>query len=241
VQRHIDAAQRQVLVDWLVEVADEFQLSQTTLFLAVSLLDRFLSRSCIPCTALQLLGITCVWVAAKYEDVYPPSAEELVDMTDGTYSVAEVLQMERKVLAGLRWELSAPTTRLFLEAYSEQRQQACGRAIMLAEYLLELALLEYGCLAFRPSQLAAAALYLAELTEQQSRCAGSSSSSSKKGAAARPVLPLQQVLPALAALHQAHAWACRKSTVSAVKDKYSAGALLRVAALPLLQHLPSWQ
>jgi hypothetical protein len=61
-----------MLVDWLVEVVDEFQLSQETLFLAVALLDRFLSLKPVLCCQLQLLGVTCLWVAAKFEEVLPP-------------------------------------------------------------------------------------------------------------------------------------------------------------------------
>jgi cyclin A len=64
-----------MLVDWLVEVVDEFQLGQETLFLAVTLLDRFMSVKPVLCCQLQLLGITCLWVAAKYEEVLPPSLQ----------------------------------------------------------------------------------------------------------------------------------------------------------------------
>jgi cyclin A len=59
----------------LVEVVDEYKLSQESLFLAVSLLDRFLSRERVRCRYLQLLGVTCLWVAAKFEEVLPPSLQ----------------------------------------------------------------------------------------------------------------------------------------------------------------------
>jgi hypothetical protein len=248
-QRHIDAAQRQVLVDWMVELADEFKLSQTTLFLSVSLLDRFLSLSCIPCGALQLAGITCMWVASKFEEVYPPTVREFVDMTDGTYSYQEALMMEQKLLAALSFDLAAPTTRLFLEAFAEQLRPLGNTALILAEYLLELALLEYACLQFKPSELAAAALYLAQALELQ--CSGGAGGGAAWGAGGKqrlrqpcpalPALPLQQILPAVAVLHQTHAWACQRGTSCAVKDKYGGGALLRVAGLPALQQLPAWE
>lgn len=64
-----------MLVDWLVEVVDEFQLSQEALFLAVALLDRFMSVKPVMCCQLQLLGITCLWVTSKYEEVMPPSLQ----------------------------------------------------------------------------------------------------------------------------------------------------------------------
>lgn len=71
-QVEVDAHKRLMLVDWLVEVVDEFQLSQETLYLAVALLDRFMSAKPVLCCQLQLLGVTCLWVAAKFEEVMPP-------------------------------------------------------------------------------------------------------------------------------------------------------------------------
>jgi hypothetical protein len=74
-QQEVDAHKRLMLVDWLVEVVDEFQLSQETLFLAVALLDRFMSVKPVMSCQLQLLGTTCLWVTSKYEEVMPPSLQ----------------------------------------------------------------------------------------------------------------------------------------------------------------------
>lgn len=74
-QQEVDAHKRLVLVDWLIEVVDEFVLSQESLYLAISLLDRFLSMQAVPRCQLQLLGVTCLWVASKYEEVLPPALQ----------------------------------------------------------------------------------------------------------------------------------------------------------------------
>jgi cyclin A len=74
-QQDIDAHKRLVLVDWLIEVVDEFALSQESLYLAISLLDRFLSLHAVQRCQLQLLGVTCLWVASKYEEVLPPALQ----------------------------------------------------------------------------------------------------------------------------------------------------------------------
>ena len=55
---------RAVLVDWLVEVADEFKLQAETLYLAVSYVDRFLTVNVVTRDKLQLLGVTALRVAA---------------------------------------------------------------------------------------------------------------------------------------------------------------------------------
>jgi hypothetical protein len=68
-QTEVDAHRRLVLVDWLVEVVDEFKLSQGTLFLAVNYIDRYLSRARVARGGMQLLGVSALWLACKFEEV----------------------------------------------------------------------------------------------------------------------------------------------------------------------------
>ena len=88
---------RGILVDWLVEVAQEYKLVSETLFLAVNYIDRYLSSEVAPRRKLQLVGITCMSVAAKYEEIYPPQIDEFCYITDNTYTRDEVLAMEQQV------------------------------------------------------------------------------------------------------------------------------------------------
>ena len=85
-QRDISYAMRAILVDWLVEVAEEYKLSTHTLFLAVAYIDRFLSEMAVQRGKLQLVGVTCMLLAAKYEEIYPPAIDEFVYITDNTYT-----------------------------------------------------------------------------------------------------------------------------------------------------------
>lgn len=87
-QQEVDAHKRLVLVDWLIEVVDEFHMSQETLYLGISLLDRFLSLQAVPRCQLQLLGVTCLWVAAKYEEVMPP----VLQVSAGTAAMVQLGQ-----------------------------------------------------------------------------------------------------------------------------------------------------
>jgi cyclin-A len=89
-QRDITNSMRTILVDWLVEVAEEYRLSTGTLFTAVSYIDRFLSEMSVQRGKLQLVGVTCMLLAAKYEEIYPPGLEEFVYITDNTYSREQV-------------------------------------------------------------------------------------------------------------------------------------------------------
>lgn len=101
VQQDVNAHMRGILVDWLVEVAQEYKLVSETLFLAVNYIDRFLSCEVAPRRKLQLVGITCMLIAAKYEEIYAPQIEDFCYITDNTYSREEVIAMEQQVSNGI--------------------------------------------------------------------------------------------------------------------------------------------
>lgn len=63
---------RTILVDWLIEVHHRFELMPETLYLAINLIDRFLSVKTVPRRELQLLGISAMLIAAKYEEIWAP-------------------------------------------------------------------------------------------------------------------------------------------------------------------------
>lgn len=89
-QQDMTPHMRAILVDWLVEVAMEYRLCSDTLHLTVALLDRFLSAVPVSRDQLQLAGIACMWAAAKYEEIYAPSAREFCFITDNTYTPQQV-------------------------------------------------------------------------------------------------------------------------------------------------------
>jgi cyclin A len=63
-QPDITYAMRSILVDWLVEVAEEYRLQTETLYLAVSYIDRFLSFMSVVRAKLQLVGTAAMFIAA---------------------------------------------------------------------------------------------------------------------------------------------------------------------------------
>ena len=89
-QPDITRNMRAILVDWLVEVADEFRMDPQTLYLAMSITDRFLSSMMVTRSKLQLVGITSMYIAAKLEEIYPPPLGQFAYITDNTYSKQQV-------------------------------------------------------------------------------------------------------------------------------------------------------
>ncbi len=55
---------RSILVDWLVDVTEEYHLTPETLFLTVNYLDRYLSATPTSREELQLIGMVCSFIAS---------------------------------------------------------------------------------------------------------------------------------------------------------------------------------
>eukprot|EP00928_Gymnodinium_smaydae_P051116 TRINITY_DN3463_c0_g1_i2.p1 TRINITY_DN3463_c0_g1~~TRINITY_DN3463_c0_g1_i2.p1 ORF type:complete len:590 (+),score=144.28 TRINITY_DN3463_c0_g1_i2:87-1856(+) len=158
-QPHVNNKMRGILVDWLVDVHKKYKLRNETLFLTVALIDRFLERRVTQRNHLQLVGVSALLIAAKYEELYPPQVHEFVYVTDKAYSKEEVLRMEAAMLSTLNFEISCPTAAHFFERY--QRINGCTDAHRdLARYLLELTLLDYKMIRYTPSHVAAAAVLM---------------------------------------------------------------------------------
>jgi len=155
---------RSVLVDWLVEVHQQFSLLQETLFLAVAILDRYMQERAdkIPRKKLQLVGVTSMFIAAKYEEMYAPEIGDFVYITDNAYSQAQIRTMEQDIMAVLRFDLGRPLPLHFLRRNSKAGQ-VDATIHTLAKYAMELTLVEYNWAHVPPSKTAAAALAISLL------------------------------------------------------------------------------
>ncbi|XP_051687756.1 cyclin-A1 isoform X2 [Oryctolagus cuniculus] len=131
-QPDITEGMRTILVDWLVEVGEEYKLRAETLYLAVNFLDRFLSCMSVLRGKLQLVGTAAILLASKYEEIYPPEVDEFVYITDDTYTKRQLLRMEHLLLKVLAFDLTVPTTNQFLLQYM-RRQGVCIRTENLAK------------------------------------------------------------------------------------------------------------
>ncbi|KAL4278337.1 hypothetical protein GQ457_03G032370 [Hibiscus cannabinus] len=165
-QKDINSSMRAILIDWLVEVAEEYRLVPDTLYLTINYIDRYLSGNMMNRQRLQLLGVACMMIAAKYEEICAPQVEEFCYITDNTYFKEEVLEMESSVLNYLKFEMTAPTSKCFLRRFVRAAQGINEVPLMqlecMANYIAELSLLEYSMLCYAPSLVAASAIFLAK-------------------------------------------------------------------------------
>ena len=162
-QPHLTSQMRSILVDWLVEVAEEYKLHDATLFLGVNLVDRCLACFEVTRSKLQLVGCGCMLVAAKFEEIYAPNVEDFVYISDNTYTRPEILAMESKVTETLLYKIRGVTPHSFVGRFLKAANSS-KKETSFVKFLLELAMQEYSLVTTRPSVIAAAALYLARQT-----------------------------------------------------------------------------
>ncbi|KAF8656848.1 hypothetical protein AX16_002395 [Volvariella volvacea WC 439] len=160
-QNEITWPLRQRLVDWLLQVHLRYHMFPETLWIAVNIVDRFLSKRVVSLAKLQLVGVTAMFIAAKYEEILAPSVEEFVFMTDNGFSKEEILKGERIVLQTLDFRVSQ-----YCSPYSWMRKISRAddydlHTRTLSKFLTEVTLLDHNFLRVKPSLVAAVGMYCA--------------------------------------------------------------------------------
>lgn len=108
------------MVDWMIEVLTNFKCDDQTFFLAVSLLDRYLKNK--PEIAeigdLHIMGVTAMFIASKYEDIYPLKMKMVYEkIAHKKIAVEKIKSLELDYLKVIKYKISAPTILDFLKIY----------------------------------------------------------------------------------------------------------------------------
>ncbi|CAA0842004.1 Cyclin-B2-3 [Striga hermonthica] len=162
-QSDINERMRGILIDWLIEVHYKFELMDETLYLMVNIIDRFLAVKAVLRKKLQLVGVTAMLLACKYEEVSVPIVDDLIFISDKAYCRKEILDMEKLMINTLQFNLSLPTPYPFIRRFLKAAQSD-KKLEMLSFFMAELCLVSYEMLKFPPSLLAAAAVFTAQCT-----------------------------------------------------------------------------
>ncbi len=160
IQPDVNDRMRGILIDWLIEVHLKFKLIPETLYLTVNLIDRYLEIEVAKRDKLQLIGVTAMLIACKYEEIYPPEVKDFVYITDNAYSKKEIMDMEYKMLKKFEFNVTVISSYRFIERFIKLSQDS-EAIFFLSQYMLELALVEYKMVKYRPSMVASGAIYLA--------------------------------------------------------------------------------
>ena len=151
-QSDINHRMRAILIDWLIDVHLKYKLVPQTMYIAVNLIDRYLEKNETNRAKLQLVGVTAMFIACKYEEIYPPDLKDFVYITDGAYVKQDVLDMEYKMLKSLEFNITFPTQWSIFEIYKKKLD---------LDDKTELCLIDYKILKFKMSYIAASAILIA--------------------------------------------------------------------------------
>jgi len=161
-QSDISMSMRGILVDWMVEVQESFELNHETLYTGVKLVDIYLSRvKGVPKTQLQLCGATALLIACKIDERIPPLLDDFVYVCDDAYSKEDIVKREIEMIAVAEYDFGYPLSYRFLRRYGRVCR-ATMPVLTFARYILELSLMEYDLnVETSESMLATAVMYIA--------------------------------------------------------------------------------
>jgi PAS domain-containing protein len=149
VQSEVTPRMRTVLIDWILEVHYRYRMYPTTLWLTLHIFDRFLDKEDIARGKMQLVGITALFIACKFEEVYTPAIKDCVHLCDNAFAKKEILQMEARMLHLIDYQLVIPTGYHFMIKLLN-RLKAAERVCNVCYYVAERNMYEIDMLDFSP-------------------------------------------------------------------------------------------
>ncbi|NWZ78700.1 CCNB2 protein, partial [Poecile atricapillus] len=224
--RMTNGRMRAILVDWLVQVHLRFRLLQETLYMCVAIMDRFLQSHPVPRKKLQLVGVTALLVASKYEEILSPDVADFVYITDNAYTSSEIREMEMIILKELNFDLGRPLPIHFLRRASKAGE-ADAKQHTLAKYLMELTLIDYDMVHHRPSEIAAAALCLSQKILGHNKW-GTKQQYYTGYAEDSLVMTMKHMAKNVVKVNE------KLTKYTAIKNKYASSKLLTISTIPQL-------
>ena len=158
-QSEINERMRGILIDWLIEVHFKFGFTDETLYMTISIIDRYLSSNPITKKNLQLLGITSLFISCKHEEIDVPKINDFTYITNNAYDKNEVIQMEDDILKFLKFNLLYPSPIKFFE-YLSLHFNFNKKMHMMGKYLMESFLLDIKNIKYKSSIIACACCYI---------------------------------------------------------------------------------
>ncbi|XP_039868474.1 G2/mitotic-specific cyclin-B3 isoform X1 [Simochromis diagramma] len=223
-QPSLNSEMRAILIDWLVEVQENFELYHETLYLAVKMTDHYLAKTPVHREMLQLVGSTAMLIASKFEEHSPPCVDDFLYICDDAYKREELISMEASILQTLSFDINIPIPYRFLRRYAKC-VSASMDTLTLARYYCEMSLVEMDLVPERGSLVASACLLMALVTKDLG--GWSPILQFHSGYQASDLAPVVRRIYLMLS-------APPDDKLRAIKNKYSHKVFFEVASLPLL-------
>lgn len=114
-----------ILLDWLFEVSQKFQLSFHSYYFAKNIIHKILPHSHITKKNLQLFGCCAMHICSKHEDLYAPEMDDWVTISDKAFNKKDMTNMENFILTELDWNIITVTPYETLMSENIENKQMC--------------------------------------------------------------------------------------------------------------------
>jgi hypothetical protein len=159
IQTDIKDSMRCILIDWIISLQNKFFRKSNTLFLTINLIDRYLSKRSIHRTKFQLLGVTSLFIAFKYEEIHMKNINDFVDLTARAFDKTEILNMEKIIIDLVEFDLDLPLSNDFFDLLSTV-YKFDKKEYFFGCFLLEAFLLDINYCKYKQSQIALATCFI---------------------------------------------------------------------------------
>ena len=161
-KKFINEKNRGIIFQWLVKNNNKWKLNDDTIFMAMNIMDRYISKYKVENAEFQLVGVSSYLIASKYEDIYPPYVDELTKICNFIYTTDDIIKKEYEILSGLDFDILYNSSYKFLTFFHSIVEKDNDKLLYLAQFILEVSLEDIDILEFSQSKRALAALLLAK-------------------------------------------------------------------------------
>ena len=159
-------------INLFISFQQELCLKQETLYLTINIFDRYIQKlnfKRIISSDINLIAITCLFIAAKYEEIYAPYLKEILRIFKPNYFNREIYLQEEQILSALNFELLTIYPISFLKKFclyninylDKKEKDDMELCYYGAQFFMEICLIEPKFCELKPSMQAAMCLYLA--------------------------------------------------------------------------------
>ena len=161
-KKYFNEKNRSIIFNWLVKNNFKWKLKDDTIFMAMNLMDRYISKYPTKNSEFQLIGISSYLIASKYEDIYPPYLDDLSQICNYIYSNDDIIKKEYEILSGLNFDILYNSSYKYLTFLHSVTDKENMKLLYLAQFILELTLENLEILEHSQCLRAISALFLAK-------------------------------------------------------------------------------
>jgi hypothetical protein len=160
-QNEINQSMRNILIDWIIDVVNTFNYKDETLYTTIYIIDNYLSKKIIERKNFQLLGITSLLIASKFNEIYIRKIEDYSFITNNSYSLDDIKNMEEEIAKTLNYNFLVPSCLSFYEIISKKFGISDDiNKFNFGQFLMQTFLMDFHSLSFSYSTIAIASLFI---------------------------------------------------------------------------------